>query len=266
MHVSRTMPAFGSKALFVSLLMVLVTMPVLAQEQPRVIHVFVALCDNEHQGIVPVPKKIGNGDNCDDNLYWGAAYGVRTHFKRSADWKLLSTEQNVDADILERCVFQHKSGTVYLVADAYQGERIRQAVERFLDAAAAKGAESINVGGKAIPISGGADLLAYIGHDGLMDFSLPLPEAQTQEKPKEVMILACKSKQYFQEHLDRAGAKPVLLTTGLMAPEAYVLEAALTGWVANESPKEVGLRAANVYNKYQKCGIKGAKRLFGVND
>ncbi|RYD88183.1 MAG: hypothetical protein EOP54_27665 [Sphingobacteriales bacterium] len=27
----------------------------------KVIHVFVALCDNKYQGIVPVPKAIGNG-------------------------------------------------------------------------------------------------------------------------------------------------------------------------------------------------------------
>lgn len=29
----------------------------------RTIHVFVALCDNEHQGIVPVPEIFGNGDD-----------------------------------------------------------------------------------------------------------------------------------------------------------------------------------------------------------
>ena len=30
-----------------------------AQEAPRVVHVIVALADNEHQGIVPVPKALG---------------------------------------------------------------------------------------------------------------------------------------------------------------------------------------------------------------
>ena len=42
--------------------------------QLRTIHVFVALCDNEHQGIVPVPEKIGNGKDPANNLYWGAGY------------------------------------------------------------------------------------------------------------------------------------------------------------------------------------------------
>src|SRR5207249_4829544 len=38
----------------------------------KVIHVVVALCDNQYQGIVPVPALIGNGDNPAKNLYWGA--------------------------------------------------------------------------------------------------------------------------------------------------------------------------------------------------
>lgn len=264
MYVQPVKSALAPKCVSVCLGVLACAAAVFAQEQPRVIHVFVALCDNEHQGIVPVPKKIGNGDNCDDNLYWGAMYGVRTQFKRSSDWKLLTTEQNPDSDILERCVFQHKSGTVYLVADAYQGSKIRQAVEGFLAASAGKNEKSIKLDDKTIPMAGGADLLAYVGHNGLMDFSLPLPEEQTQKVPKQVVILACKSKAYFEPYLSRVGANPVVLTTNFMAPEAYVLEAALTGWIAKESPKEIGLRAAKAYNTYQKCGIKGARRLFGV--
>ena len=33
------------------------------QAPRRVVHVFVALCDNVNQGIVPVPPRIGNGDD-----------------------------------------------------------------------------------------------------------------------------------------------------------------------------------------------------------
>src|SRR5688572_22804615 len=31
--------------------------------EAQVIHIFVALCDNKYQGIVPVPAKIGNGQD-----------------------------------------------------------------------------------------------------------------------------------------------------------------------------------------------------------
>jgi hypothetical protein len=47
----------------------------LAQAAPKQIRVFVALCDNKTQGIVPVGEKIGNGDDPDSNLYWGCSDG-----------------------------------------------------------------------------------------------------------------------------------------------------------------------------------------------
>ena len=46
----------------------------------RVIHIVVALCDNQYQGIVKVPAGIGNGQDARTNLYWGAGYGVKTQF------------------------------------------------------------------------------------------------------------------------------------------------------------------------------------------
>jgi len=47
-----------------------------AAQRPLVAHVVVALCDNVHQGIVPVPRALGNGQDPSSNLYWGARYGV----------------------------------------------------------------------------------------------------------------------------------------------------------------------------------------------
>ena len=41
----------------------------------------VALADNDHQGIVPVPRQLGDGDDPANNLYWGARYGVKTYFR-----------------------------------------------------------------------------------------------------------------------------------------------------------------------------------------
>src|SRR5204862_4069337 len=50
--------------------------------KPIVVHVVVALCDNAHQGIVPVPKRLGDGRDPASNLYWGARYGVRSYLSR----------------------------------------------------------------------------------------------------------------------------------------------------------------------------------------
>jgi len=49
-----------------------------------VIHVFVALADNVNQGIVPVSPSLGDGDNPKTNLYWGAAFGVKTFFAKES--------------------------------------------------------------------------------------------------------------------------------------------------------------------------------------
>ncbi|MGZ5013499.1 MAG: hypothetical protein ACXV7E_05720, partial [Methylobacter sp.] len=46
------------------------------------ISVIVSLVDNVSQGIEPVPAKIGNGDDPRNNLYWGAAYGVKTFLSK----------------------------------------------------------------------------------------------------------------------------------------------------------------------------------------
>ncbi len=53
--------------------------------ETNTIHIIVALCDNKYQGIVPVPKTIGNGQDPKNNLYWGTAYGIKTYFKRSSE-------------------------------------------------------------------------------------------------------------------------------------------------------------------------------------
>jgi hypothetical protein len=52
----------------------------------REIRAIVALADNATQGIIPVPAKIGNGNDPDHNLYWGCSEALKPVLKRSADW------------------------------------------------------------------------------------------------------------------------------------------------------------------------------------
>jgi hypothetical protein len=74
--------------------------------------------------------------------------------------------------------------------------------------------------------------------------------------------LACSSKYFFKEGLQKAGAYPLVWTTNLMCPEAYTLDAILEGWVKNETKEQIRERAAQAYNLYQKCGLKGARGLL----
>jgi hypothetical protein len=237
-----------------------------AQTQPpRVVHVIVALADNTFQGIVPVPRTIGNGDDFDRNLYWGAGYGVRTFLKKSSVWSVVGNCAKGTAPVLERCIFQNKAQNTILVADAYRGREIKKAVEDFFAFSAGRKVQNVSVTGQAAFIAGGgADLIVYVGHDGLMDFRLSSFEIPADKKKREVIILACASKQFFSNALTYTSAKPLLWTTGLMAPEAYILEAALAGWTRSESGEQIRDRAAQAYNRYQHCGEKAAHHLFAT--
>ena len=251
-----------------TLLWVLLASAPLSAQSPRVVHVFVALADNANQRIVPVPARLGNGEDAERNLYWGSAFGVKTFFTRSPDWKLLSSGTQPKHEVLERCVWKYRNGEVYLVADAYRGREIQTAILDFLDAAAGLVREEISVADGAttvkLAIRGGANAVAYVGHDGLMDFQLPRTPQKKDNATRQAIILACASKIYFASALRASGAYPLLWTTNLMAPEAYTLKSALDGWIAGESNQQIHERAAAAYDKYQKCGLKAARRLMAT--
>jgi hypothetical protein len=232
------------------------------ENSQRVVHVIVALCDNEHQGIVPVPASLGDGGDPKRNLYWGAAYGVRTFFERSPDWDLVEVTESPKSDILERVVFRYADGKTLLVADAYRGESIRAAIVDLLAASSGALTTNIDVEGSAVQIYGGADVVAFVGHNGLMDFDIDQDFNAKDGRDRDAVILACASRQYFRKKLKDTGANPLLWTTNLMAPEAYILHDALEGWIARESDESVRTRAAKAYSKYQKLSLKAAERLL----
>src|SRR5262245_34880251 len=230
----------------------------------KLIHALVALCDNEHQGIVPVPARIGDGDDPANNLYWGARFGMKTFFKGANDWKLVSETWNPRDEILERLVFKHQTRNVHLIADAYRGREIKRCVADFFEFSAGRAGEKIKANSVELHAGGGADLVAYVGHDGLMDFSLDSYPQKADDRQRDAVMLACLSKRYFAEPLRRTGASPLLWTTGLMAPESYILKAAIDGWVLNENGDGIRRRAATAYNQYQRCGMNAALRLFST--
>lgn len=227
----------------------------------KTIHVFVALCDNVHQGIVPVPKAIGNGQDPANNLYWGCQYGIKTYFNRSKDWKLVR-KQKLNGLILERLVYKHKSKNYYLIADAYNGKEIKQCTVDFLKSSSGQLKDTLQIDHKTIGIAGNARLMAYIGHDGLMDFNLNNEFVNADQKKRDVIILACYSKRFFGPHLDKKTVNPLVWTSNLMCPEAYSLHDAINGYINNESNEQIQQRAAAAYSKYQKCSLRAAKNLL----
>jgi hypothetical protein len=228
----------------------------------KVVHVLVALCDNENQGIVPVPAFLGNGEDTRKNLYWGAAFGVKTFFSKSQNWQKLAEIDNPKENVLQRIVFKHKTENVYLVADAYRGSKMRETVDDFFAAAAGAKRENVALKDLTLQILGSANLVAFVGHNGLMDFKLENQPAKRDDDVRDAVILACASRNYFSAPLKKTSANPLLWTSNLMAPEAYILHDALEGWTRGESDEQVRNRAAAAYAKYQKISLKSAQNLL----
>lgn len=214
------------------------------------IRVFVALADNKTQGIIPVPAKIGDGDDAAHNLYWGCDEALPPLFRASADWKFVSREPGAKPAIIERLRFAHQSGRWQLIVEAYRGSAIRECTVDFFQALA--GDEPV----EAVP------LVAYLGHDGLMDFTLPEDAIPQRGPGRQAIVLCCISERFFGPHLERAGAHPLLTTTQLMYPGGFILRDALAGWTRGETPAQIRDRAAAAYAKNQGISVKAARGVF----
>lgn len=236
----------------------------ITQKKPLVAHILVPLCDNVNQGIVPVNASLGNGQNPKTNLYWGAGYGMKTHFQRKGGYTQLATTLPAGTHLLDRAVFQRtlaSGAQLLIVADAYDGAYMAEAIADFYASLAGAKKASIQAGTLSIPAYADADLIALNGHNGLMDADVSVP-ARKDTRSRDAVVIACKSKPYFLSPLQALGAYPLLTTTGLLAPEAYVMEAIVSNWAQLKSAAEVRTAAGTAYNTYQKCSIKGATNLF----
>lgn len=219
--------------------------PALAQAAPRKVRVFVALCDNRTQGIQKVGERIGNGDDPEQNLYWGCSDGFGSFFGRNPSWKVTGRRSDISPAILRQLTLRSAAGDIELQADAYRGSAMRDCLGDFEQAAA----------------SGQYDLVAFLGHNGLMDFTLP-PPAPVAGNATEVVVVCCLSESYFADRLRANGCRPVLLTRQLMYPGSFLLAAQLERWRQGASVAEQRLAAARAYAANQKISLRAAESIF----
>ncbi len=233
-------------------------------KEPLFLHALVPLCDNEHQGIVPVNSRLGDGQNLRTNLYWGAGYGVKSHFVKAKDWTLIKSIKPLNKKVLERVIF-HKvfdnKADVYFIADAYAGDQMATCLNDYMKAISGLMEQTIMVDSQALNIYGGADLIIFNGHNGLMDNTIDF-QKNSDKKIRQAAAIGCVSFDYFQDYFRVANCYPLITTTNLMAPEAYVLEALVNGFANMNEGEEIRKSIGLAYHHYQKCGVKGATRLF----
>jgi hypothetical protein len=224
----------------------------LAPAADKTIGVFVALADNETQGIVPVPKAIGDGDDPEKNLYWGTADGLKGCFDRSDDWKLVEKDDApAGPDVLRSRTYRHRAEAIVIRASAYRGSALKKCLQDF----------------EAAVALGSYDLVVYIGHNGLMDFDLPIPsKSPRQARTPDCAVLCCRSEAYFKARMKAAGCRPVLLTTQLMYPGAFILRAIAAPWAAGSGAGKIRESAAAAYAENQKISRKAALGVFAAPD
>jgi len=214
----------------------------------RTIGVFVALADPKHQGLAALPESIGDGDNAETNLYWGNDEGLKGIFDRSRKWKLVDKNETAQSEVvLSRRTYRRVGVNLVMIARAYRGSAMKHCIQDFEGAVA----------------HGAFDLVVFIGHDGLMDFQLPMPaRAADQRKTPDCMALCCLSENHMKTRLLAAGGRPIVLTTQKMYPGAFILEAVANTWEAGKGLTEMRKSAGNSYSLNQKISKKAALGVF----
>ncbi|MBX7095357.1 MAG: hypothetical protein K1X56_11585 [Flavobacteriales bacterium] len=237
----------------------------IAEKKALVVHVMIPLCDNKYQGIVPVNDQLGDGTNLNTNLYWGAGYGFRSYFKLKTDWKLVHKIANHSSTVLERVAFTKTIGStrVIMVGDAFRGDQMKDCLRQFTYALAGKKKDSVNIPNLGtIQLGSDADLLIFSGHNGLMDDTLHIPEP-IDNKEREAMVIACYSDSYFQPLLKKLKTYPLITTSGLLAPEAYVMHAGIEAWAKLKTANEIRIACGDAYYaKHPSSTQGGCRNLF----
>ncbi|MCG6168684.1 hypothetical protein [Leptospira sanjuanensis] len=219
------------------------------------IEVFVPLCDGTQ--LACGKGKAGDVRSLEGNLYWGAAYGVESFFKKASGYKIVErNDERQGSPVLRRLRVEripHKGEQkVSILFHAYAGDKIDDALNDFLNASAG---------------NSGSDLIVWAGHDRLMD-RFPPNSKRSSNSPKPTAVLACESEKYFGPVLRSIGSTPVVLTRTFMAPEAYLIQAlADTAAISGVKDKRA-IRSALVdsYAKYQRISKRAAGTVFSKLD
>ncbi len=235
--------------------------------RPFVTLVVVPLCSNDQ--IDCGSAVAGRAGDLRTNLYWGAVFGARRFFDRkTSGWERVDVAQGAGA--LERAVYRRRvpaeawrapadAVEQLVVLEAIHGDEIDRAVGRFFGAA---------TGGARVRFHDGdrdrdeaVHVVGYAGHNRLMD-GLELPARARSEAALPSFVLACYSESYFAGALDAAGSTSLVTTRSLMAPEGYVVDAAVKALGDNATSREVRDGVVRAYAKWQRLSFGRASPMF----
>lgn len=217
---------------------------------PLRVKLFVALCDNDSQGIVPVKNpRICDGDAPRRNLYWATSGGLQAYLDRNG-WKRARYEERGDGAVVRvharwrKSVFAggalRERGVrgrvgVEIEALAYRGLEIRRAMEDYLKASRASVDDEP------------AHVLGYIGHNYLLDGPVDVAPAVAHVPARGAFALACLGTGTISTRLNAPGLAVLLHNRGLTYPGAWTVGGIVRGLAEGHSPRDIHRLAARYF-------------------
>ncbi len=249
----------------------------LAAGKPLVVEVHVPLCDNTI--IACGNKKLGDGDNPDTNLYWSTTPGFGSWFaRRNSGWKRVLKQKagsTGDADVLALHVYRRtvtapaawkRRGApakfeIDIVVHGWRGTAIDRALAAYADDVSGAAARTLTLDdGSKLEAGGSAQIVAWVGHNRLMDvdaYKWPAPGEQT----KGAIAIACHTAAYMEEQVPSATRVPLLMTRDFLFANAAPLEATVLSFASGGGYAAIRLAAATAYAGVQERQVK---QVFGA--
>jgi hypothetical protein len=253
----------------------------LAAGKPLVVQVHVPLCDND---VIPCGNaKLGDGERPAGNLYWGTSEGTLGWFhRRGGGWKqVLATDGAAVGlpDVLDVRVWRRTIVTprawrargapakypLYVVAFAWRGERIHEAFTRYAEDLHGLGGTAVALpDGTTLAAGGDAHVIAYVGHNHLMDlssFDWAALAARADGRPRGAVAIACHTAVYVQDVVPGASRVPLLFTRDFLLASSAALEGAVLALA--QGGDYAAIRRGGAQG-YATGGKKPLARVFGA--
>lgn len=249
----------------------------LAAGKPLVAEVHVPLCDNT---IIRCGNaKLGDGEHPETNLYWATTPGFGRWFaRRGGGWQRvqLASADTGDPDVLAAHVYRRtvraspawrKAGAparfeVAVVVRAWRGTAIDRALAAYARDASGGPARTVALAdGTTLAAGGAAQLVAWVGHNRLMDldtFAWPEPAATAQG----TIAIACHTAAYMADVVPGASRVPLLMTRDFLFANAAPLEAAVLAFARGDGYARIRADAAAAYAGVQKRPVARVAGAF----
>ena len=256
----------------------------LAAGRPLVATIYVALCDNDSQGIEKVKnRRICRGNDPDQNLYWATAGGLSATMN-AEKWQRVSVAYFEEGDLAVKAVWR-KSFTpggllrargvtarfdAYVVGLGYRGIRIREAMTDYLQAVNRDGEIAEAANPLVLRAGGASHLVGYIGHDYFYDVddAEPLLALQRGDSvlPKGTFALSCTGHELIRPAIRRANAHILMLNRTLGFPGAWTALGILAALADGKSMKDIHHVAAAAFAAGKGVPLGTALGSFAYGD